>query len=169
LQKEFLEKLEQLDIDQCVYVDEAGIENSVNYAYGWSLKGTRCFAKKLGHFTERISMIAAYVKGKVFAAMTFTGYCDSKLVEIWFEKVLLPALKPNQVVILDNASFHTKSILESMLEKVGCRLLPLPPYSPELNKIEHLWHIIKTLVKHNDDQTLSFHDKVNQAFVALIS
>lgn len=152
-----------------MYIDEAGIENSINYAYGWSLKGTRCFAKKLGHATERISMIAAYCQHKVFAPMTFTGYCNSSVVEIWFEKVLLPELKPNQVVILDNASFHRKSILENMLAKIGCYLLPLAPYSPDLNKIEHIWNQIKSIVRKDNRKHLSFHDKVNDAFVALNS
>lgn len=109
-------------------------------------------------------MIAAYCQKKVFAAMTFVGYCDSLLVETWFEKVLIPELKANQVVILDNASFHRKARLKELLEKVNCKLLPLPPYSPDLNKIEHIWHQVKSKVKHNHDPNLDFHSKVNQAF-----
>jgi transposase len=112
-------------------------------------------------------MIAAYCKKHVFAAMTFTDYCDSLLVETWFEKVLVPELKPNQVIILDNASFHRKAKLRELLEAVGCKLLALPPYSPDLNKIEHVWNTIKSIVKHNHDPALEFHDKVNQAFSSL--
>ena len=106
-----MKQLAELKPEQCVYIDEAGIENSLNYAYGWAKKGKRCLADKLGHFTERISMIAAYCQHNVFAAMTFTGYCDSLLVETWVEKVLVPELKANQVVILDNATFHRKAKL----------------------------------------------------------
>lgn len=109
-------------------------------------------------------MIAAWCVGKVFAPMTFTGYCDSLLVETWFDKVLLPELRPGQTVILDNALFHRRAKLKARLEAVGCHLLPLPPYSPDLNKIEHLWHRLKSLVRHNHDPTLSFHQKVNAAF-----
>ncbi len=109
-------------------------------------------------------MIAAYCQKQVFAVMTFTGYCDSTLVETWFEQVLLPELKPNQVVILDNASFHRKAKLSELLERVGCKLLALPPYSPDLNKIEHLWHQIKSFVSHHYDPNLDFHDIVNRAF-----
>ena len=80
----YLEELAKLEPKQCVYIDEAGIENSLNYAYGWAKKGQRCFADKLGHFTRRVSMIAAYCQRRVFAPMTFTGYCDSAVVETWF-------------------------------------------------------------------------------------
>ncbi len=112
-------------------------------------------------------MIAAYSQKRVFAAMTFTGYCDSLLVEVWFEKVLMPELKPNQVVILDNASFHRKAKLTALLKKVNCTLLALPPYSPDLNKIEHVWHKIKSIVQHNHHPHLEFHSKINQAFCSL--
>ena len=83
-----------------------------------------------------------------------------------FEVFLIPELKPNQVVILDNASFHRKAKLKKLLKKAQCRLLALPPYSPDLNKIEQLWHRIKTLVSHNLE-TIDFHSKVNQAFCSL--
>ena len=143
------------------------MDNKLDYAYGWSLEGTRCFAEKLGRATQRVSMIAAYCQKKVFAPMTFTGYCNSHLVESWFEQVLLPHLKPNQVVILDNASFHRKSQLQDLLDTVGCHLLPLSPYSPVLNKIEHVWQKIKSIVRKNDNDDLSFHDKIDDAFCSL--
>ena len=147
-------------------MDEAGVDDSLAYAYGWSLEGERCFAEKLGHFTERVSMVAAYCQHNVFAAMTFTGYCNSLLIETYFEQVLLPELKAGQIVILDNASFHRRAKLESLLARVGCELLFLPPYSPDLNNIEQLWHRIKSVVRHDPSQS-PLHHKVNRAFCSL--
>ena len=123
----YRQELNTLKSEQCVYIDEAGVENTLDYAYGWSKRGTRCFAEKLGHFTQRVSMIAAWCVGKVFAPMTFTGHCDSRVVETWFEQVLVPTLKPEQVVILDNASFHRQATLQQLLEPLGCRLPRLAP------------------------------------------
>lgn len=111
-------------------------------------------------------MVAAYCQNKVFAAMTFTGYCDSLVVETYVEQVLMPELKPGQTLILDNASFHRKTTLQSLLSSVGCNLLFLPPYSPDLNNIEQLWHRIKSKVKHDNSQR-DLQAKVNLAFCSL--
>lgn len=153
--------------EQCVYIDEAGVENTLDYEYAWSPKGERCYAERFGHTTERVSMVAAWCLGKVFAPMSFTGHCDSLVVETWFARVLLPKLRPGQTVILDNASFHRKAKLEDLLEPLGCCLLALPPYSPDLNKIETLWHQLKSYIRHNHDPELALQAKVDAAFCSL--
>ncbi len=112
-------------------------------------------------------MIAAWCLGNVLAPMIFTGTCDSLVVETWFRKVLAPVLQPGQVVILDNASFHRKAKLKALLEPLGCRLLALPTYSPDLNKIEPLWHQLKAHIRHNLDPNLSLHNKVDAAFCSV--
>ncbi len=81
--------------------------------------------------------------------------------------MLIPTLKAGQVVILDNASFHRQATLQKLLEPLGCRLLALLPYSPDLNLIEPLWNQIKALIKHHPDLDRAFHDKVNDAFCSL--
>lgn len=148
-------------------MDEAGVQDTLDYAYGWSVRGTRCFGERLGHRTQRISMIAAWCQGEVLAPLTFEGYCDSLLVETWFEKCLLPVLRRGQVVILDNASFHRKAQLIGLLEQVGCRLLALPAYSPDLNRIEPLWNTLKQHICLRVDSSLAFWDKVDAAFCSL--
>ncbi len=110
-----------------VYVDQAGVEDTWSYAWGWSQKGERCPGERLGHRTQRVSMAAAWCGGQVLAPLTFAGYCDSELIEAWFVQELCPLLQPRQVVILDNASFHRQQVLRALLEGVGCTLLPLPP------------------------------------------
>ena len=74
-------------------------------------------------------MIAAYCQAEVFAAMTFTGYCNSAVVETWFEKVLIPELKPNQVVILMLhfivMLFFRPCLSQWVVIYLPCRLIPL--------------------------------------------
>ena len=98
----------------------------------------------------------------------FEGYCDSVLIEAWFEQQLCQVLRAGQVVILDNASFHRHQRLRQLLAKVGCSLLPLPGYSPDLNKVEPLWHTLKSRISriaHSGDQHATFREAVDAAFM----
>ncbi len=93
-------------------------------------------------------MAAALCQGQVLAPLTFEGYCDAPLVEAWFSQQLIKELRPGQVVILDNASFHHTARLQAILAQVGCFLLPLPRYSPDFNDIEPLWNSLKAKIAH---------------------
>ena len=146
-------------------MDEAGVEDTLAYAYGWSRQGQRCWCERLGHRTARVSMAAAWCQGQVLAPLTFEGYCHAELIEAWFKQQLCPVLRPGQVVILDNASFHRHEKLRPLVEAVECSLLPLPSYSPDLNKIEPFWQLLKHRIALDDRSHSSFRLKVDAAFV----
>jgi len=161
---QFLEEVARVPPEQRVYVDQCGLDNTLVYAYGWSPKGQRCPGVRLGHKTQRVSVMAALCQRQLIAPLTFTGSCDAALVEAWMEQLLLPTLQEGQVVILDNASFHRKATLRELLATKNCALLPLPPYSPDLNPIEHQWCPLKLHVALDQNIYPSFHDKVDAAF-----
>lgn len=58
-------------------------------------------------------------------------------------EVLIPELRPNSLVIMDNAPFHNKPTMQALLEAHGHSMLPLPKYSPDLNPIEQSFAILK--------------------------
>lgn len=162
-----MKRLEQVPKEDQVYVDEAGVDDTHVFAWGYSPRGARCLAQRLGHRTSRVSLAAAWCQAEVLAPMTFQGYCTGELIEAWFEQQLVPALRPGQVVILDNASFHRINVLRPLVEAVGCQLWNLPRYSPDLNQIEHLWPQIKTHIALDDSTYSGFQDKVDAAFCSL--
>ena len=102
-------------------MDEAGIYNTGDYAYGWCHKSERFFDLKLGHKTERISMIAGWSSTVVIAPLTFKGYCNKNLVETWVEECLIPEFYRDQIIIIDLASFHKSSKIKELIEKARCQ------------------------------------------------
>ena len=89
---------------------------------------------------------------------------DSRLFEFWFSSQLLPSLDKGSVIVMDNASFHSKKKLFSAAHNAGCKLLFLPPYSPELNPIEKLWAWLKRLLRKILPHAPSFDDALFAAF-----
>jgi len=81
------------------------------------------------------------------------------LFEFWFENCLLREVEPGSVVILDNATFHKKSVLPELAKKYGCEVLFLPPYSLDLNPIENKWAWLKKKLR----STLRFYDSFDLA------
>ena len=65
--------------------------------------------------------------------MVFNGTCNTQLFESWVEQFLIKELKPDPVVVMDNASFHKSKKTQELIELVGCKVIFLPPYSPDLN------------------------------------
>ena len=143
------------------------MDDTEDYPYGWCARQERFHALKLGHRTSRISMIAGWCKRQVLAPMTFEGYCNTAVVEVWVEQVLVPVLKPGQTVVIDNASFHKSLTLRELIEQAGCKLLFLPPYSPDLNKIEKFWARLKHYLRKTIQQFECFWDAVDNALKAL--
>ncbi|HET8962917.1 MAG TPA: IS630 family transposase [Chitinophagales bacterium] len=129
------------------YVDEAGIDNNEYYEYGWAPYGERFYALKPGTRTQRISMIAALNQNTLHSPFIFEGYTNRDLFIVYLEQVLIPNLKPGEVVVIDNASFHKGDIIKTMIESAGCSLIFLPAYSPDFNPIEHFWHSVKNSIR----------------------
>lgn len=100
----------------------------------------------------------------VLAPLEYSGTMDWKLFESWFVSQLLPALPEKSVIVMDNASFHRKKPLYELAEKEHHTLIFLPPYSPELNPIEHFWHWLKKKVRDFLPECTSLDEAIFNAF-----
>ena len=119
-----------------VYIDECGFEPDAYRRYGWSLRGQKVFGDRSGHRRPRTSLIAAR-RGKDFLApMLFSGTANANLVNAWTRHVLCKELRPHSTLLWDNAPFHKKEDLAAIARDSGHHILFLPPYSPDLSRIE---------------------------------
>lgn len=128
-------------------MDETGFDTYLFRPYARSPKGQVIKAQISGKKYQRLSLVAAQVGNKLIAPMIYQNTMTSAFFETWFEQCLLPILNKKSVIILDNARFHRMGILREMAHKWGHKILPLAPYSPELNPIERTWANIKRYMR----------------------
>ena len=154
---EYGELIKGIDTARLIYIDESGMELNATNDKGWGKKGVILKGKKSGKYYQRTNIMAGYVNGEVIAPFVFNGSCDTALFEGWVEQFLIKELKPGQFVIMDNAAFHKSQKTKTLIESVGCQVIFLPPYSPDLNPIEKFWANLKRWIRNhiNNFATLS--------------
>ena len=130
-----------------LYLDETGFDRYLFRPYARSLKGQIVKAQISGKRYRRLSLVSAQVGNRLIAPMVYQNTMTGVFFEAWFQQCLLPALTQKSVIILDNARFHRMGVLRKMAEKWGHKVLPLAPYSPELNPIEKVWANIKRYLR----------------------
>lgn len=145
-------------------MDECGIDTYLYREYGYAPRGQQVFAKIRGKKYERCGLVAAKMAEKILAPLQYSGTMDSRLFERWFSELFLPCLDKGTVIVMDNASFHSKKRLFCAAQAAGCRLLFLPPYSPELNPIENFWSWLKRFLRKILPLSHSFDEAVSTAF-----
>jgi transposase len=160
----FLEQIACYPRDARVFVDESGIDSYLHRPYGRSKRGEVVFGEVSGKRYARDSFIAAKRESKILAPLCFQGTCNTKLFDLWVEQFLVPELQPNQVVIMDNATFHKSEKTRMLIENAGCKLLFLPPYSPDLNPIEKFWAWFKAKVRSLLHQFKTLAETIDHVF-----
>jgi transposase len=137
----------QLDPKLFVFVDEMGANTSLHSLYAWSRRGERAHCtvpRNRGKNTTLLSSMS--VKG-MGPSLAVEGATTAAVFEAYVEKVLVPTLRPGQIVVMDNLSAHKGARVRELIEERGAKLLYLPPYSPDLNPIEEAFSKMKRILR----------------------
>jgi transposase len=122
--------------------------------YGRAPRGQRLVcAVPHGHW-KVTTFVAALGLGSLTAPMVIDGAMNGELFVAYVERVLVPALVPGDVVVMDNLSSHKRARVRELIEAAGCAPLYLPPYSPDLNPIELAFAKLKALLRKAGERTM---------------
>jgi transposase len=136
-------------ITEIIYVDECGVNAYYQRGYGRAKIGVRVQDIKRGQKFKRTNVIAGLWGKKHIAVQCYSHSTTAAFFEDWFEFELLAIIPENALVILDNASFHSKKHLFNIADRYDINLLFLPTYSPDLNPIEKSWANFKSWLCDN--------------------
>jgi transposase len=115
--------------------------------YGRALKGERAVGQAPYGRWEQLTIFGGRSLDGLIACMALDGAAATEAVVAFAEQVLVPALRPGQVAVLDHLSPHRAARVRAVIETAGGRLLCLPPYSPDFTPIAHAWSTLKTLLR----------------------
>jgi len=122
--------------------------------HGRCLKGERLVAKVPCGRWQTLTFLAALRCDRITAPCVFDGPINGLCFLAYVEQVLVPVLKPGDIVIMDNLGSHKGRAVRAAIRAAGARLFFLPPYSPDLNPIEQVFAKLKALLRKADARTI---------------
>jgi len=138
---------DRVDPSRLVFIDETWTKTNMAPLRGWAPCGMRLVTKVPHGHWNTTTFLAALRHDRIEAPWLFEGPINSESFAIYVEKVLLPTLRPGDIVIMDNLGSHKGKIIRRLIRSVGARLLFLPKYSPDLNPIEQVFAKLKHLLR----------------------
>jgi transposase len=143
-----------LDPARLVFIDETAVTTNMVRLNGWNARGERLVGDvPMGHW-ETVTFIAGFRETGIVAPMLIKGAMNGEAFVAYIEQCLAPTLKRNDIVVVDNVSFHKVAGVEEAIQARGAELRYLPQYSPEFNPIELVFHPLKTLLRKAAERTI---------------
>ena len=143
-----------LDPRRLVFVDETWAKTNMTRTHGYAPRGERLVgAAPRGHWHTTTFVGAITTRGFI-APLVLDGAINGEWFRAYVERVLVRELRRGDVVVMDNLGSHTAAAVRRAIEGAGCRLLFLPPYSPDLNPIENAFSKLKGLLRSAAERTV---------------
>jgi transposase len=137
----------RIDPARLVFIDETCTKTNMAPLRGWAQRGVRLLSKApYGHWNT-MTFIAALHNDRIEAPWLLDGPINGESFRTYVEKVLVPTLRPGELVIMDNLSSHRGLAIRKAIRNAGARLFLLPKYSPDLNPIEQVFAKLKHLLR----------------------
>lgn len=136
-----------IDPARLVFVDEMGTHTSLALLYAYAPIGERVFFKIPRNRGMNTTLLTSLHAEGMGPSMAVEGATTARVFETYVEHLLVPALRPGQIVVMDNLGAHRPKRVRELIEEKGCELLYLPPYSPDLNPIEEALSKVKHILR----------------------
>jgi len=146
----------QLDLDpeRLVFIDETWASTNMARLRGRAPMGERLRAGiPYGHW-KTTTFVAGLRRSGMVAPMVLDGPINRIAFQAYVEQVLVPELRPGDIVVMDNLSSHKGPDVRLAIEAAGAQLLYLPPYSPDFNPIENAFAKLKALLRKAAEPTV---------------
>jgi transposase len=164
----FFEQVKDVPLADVVVLDESYATTKFTRLRGRARRGARLRAPVPHGHWKLLTVIAAMTVKGVLTAMTVDAATDADVFGAFVERCLVPALRPGQVVVMDNLAAHKVAWIVRRIEAAGCRVAFLPPYSPDLSPIEPMWSKVKQLLRTAAARTVdALQDAVGDALAAV--
>ncbi len=139
----FRKKQRRLNVWRLIFVDEFGVNRAMSRIYARAPRGERARVKEPTARGANISVISALRLSGVRAMMMIEGAVDTQVWDVYIEHFLVPDLRPGDIVMLDQVSFHGSLRAIGLIKAAGARVEYLPAYSPDLDPLEECISKIK--------------------------
>jgi transposase len=143
-----------------VWVDETGTNTAMARRYGRAPRGRRVDGPVPHGHWKVLTLTAAIRLDGVGGCLTFDGASDAAAFETYLERVLVPTLRPGDIVVMDNLAAHKGPEVERLIRQAGASPRYLPAYSPDLNPIEKMFSKLKAFLRKAAARTV---DRLNEA------
>jgi transposase len=144
----------RLDPARLVFIDETWAKTNMTRLCGWAPRGRKLLAKAPRGHWRTLTFLAALRHDRIDAPCVIDGPINGESFLAYIEQVLVPTLKPGDIVIIDNLGSHKGKAVRRAIRAAGARLFFLPPYSPDLNPIEQVFAKLKLLLRKAAERTV---------------
>jgi transposase len=144
----------RLDPARLVFIDETWAKTNMTRTHGRCARGERLVAATPHGCWRTLTFLAALRCNRIDAPCVIDGPINGESFLAYVEQVLLPTLRPGDIVIIDNLGSHKGKAVRRVLRAAGAKLFFLPPYSPDLNPIEQVFAKLKTLLRKANERTV---------------